>query len=231
MNRMAVTPDRAPLARLVKRIMLHSGSGHCHVTHGRLLVGWRETPVEQPKPARMNRDEFRRWVEEQGGQRFERVAGEPVAMSPERLGHVRLKYRVWQALDAALAEGGLGCEAIGDGATVEINEDVDYEPDVLVECGDRTSNDALAASSPTIVVEVLSRGTRGVDTGAKLGDYFSVSSIMHYLIWHADRKLVVHHRRDGADYHTRILHGGTIELVPPGVSIDLDAVYQRAGIG
>jgi hypothetical protein len=72
--------------------------------------------VEQPKPARMNRDEFRRWVEEQGGQRFERVAGEPVAMSPERLGHVRLKYRVWQALDAALAEGGLGCEA---GATHE----------------------------------------------------------------------------------------------------------------
>jgi hypothetical protein len=143
MNRMAVTPDRAPLARLVKRIMLHSGSGHCHVAHGRLLVGWRETTVEQPKPARMNRDEFRRWVEEQGGRRFERVAGEPVAMSPERLGHVRLKYRVWQALDAALAEGGLGCEAIGDGATVEINEDVDYEPDVLVECGDRTSNDAL----------------------------------------------------------------------------------------
>jgi hypothetical protein len=54
---------------------------------------------------------------------------------------------------------------------------------------------------------------------------------MHYLICHADRKLVVHHRRDGADYHTRILHGGTIELVPPGISIDLDAVYQRAGIG
>ena len=66
-----------------------------------------------------------------------------------------------------MAEGGLGCEAIGDGATVEINEDVDYEPDVLVECGDRTSNDALAASSPTIVVEVLSPSTRRIDLGSK----------------------------------------------------------------
>ena len=187
--------------------------------------------MERPKPKMwMSREEFRQWVEEQGDGRFERVDGQPVAMSPERLGHTRLKYRIWQALDATLSEGGLGCEAIGDGATVEINEDLDYEPDVLVECGDRTSNDELAAANPTIIVEVLSRGTKGVDTGAKLTGYFSVPSVMHYLICHADRKLVVHHRRDGVDYRTRILHGGMLELDPPGITVDLDTVYQKAGI-
>jgi Uma2 family endonuclease len=187
--------------------------------------------VEQPKNRTwMSREEFRRWVEEQDDRRYERVGGEPVAMAPERLGHVRVKYRIWQALDAALAEGGLDCEAIGDGATVEIDADIDYQPDVLVECGDRTPNDKLAAANPTIIVEVLSKGTKGIDTGVKLGDYFSVPSVMHYLIFHADRKLVVHHRRDGVDLQTRILHGGILNLDPPGITINLDAVYEKAGI-
>jgi Uma2 family endonuclease len=42
---------------------------------------------------RLTRDEFRRWAEGQT-RRYERIAGEPVAMPPEPAMHVRLKSRV-----------------------------------------------------------------------------------------------------------------------------------------
>ncbi|MEA2777414.1 MAG: hypothetical protein QOF90_2820, partial [Acetobacteraceae bacterium] len=45
---------------------------------------------------RFTREEFHSWAQGQTG-RYERVAGEPVAMSPERLEHVRIKNRVWAA--------------------------------------------------------------------------------------------------------------------------------------
>ena len=88
--------------------------------------------------------------------------------------------------------------------------------------------DAIAAINPVIVVEVLSPGTKGVDTGAKLDGYFRVPSIVHYLIVLTARRGVIHHRRahDGG-IDTRILSSGKIELDPPGIAIDIDEIYAR----
>jgi hypothetical protein len=52
----------------------------------RALFGLRMTQQRQQAnlmPLRLTREEFHRWAEGQRG-RFERIAGEPVAMSPER---------------------------------------------------------------------------------------------------------------------------------------------------
>ena len=73
---------------------------------------------------RFTREEFRRWAEGQT-RRYERIGGEPVAMSPECVMHVRLKARIWQALDRAVHRVGVTCEALADGVTVEIDEDTD----------------------------------------------------------------------------------------------------------
>ncbi len=81
-------------------------------------------PLPEPPP-RMSREEYRRWADAQPCGRFERVAGEVVAMAPERVAHNRVKQRVWRALDAALRAAGLPCEALGDGVTVEIGDDHD----------------------------------------------------------------------------------------------------------
>lgn len=42
------------------------------------------------------------WTKNRPG-RYERVDGEPVAMAPERIQHVRVKTRVWAAFDRAIA--------------------------------------------------------------------------------------------------------------------------------
>jgi len=94
----------------------------------------------------LSRDEFRRWAEGQR-QRYERIAGEPVAMSPEHAQHVRIKNRVWAALDRAIRAADLPCEALGDGMTVEVDEDTDYEPDAMVNCGPLAPGDAVSVET------------------------------------------------------------------------------------
>lgn len=179
------------------------------------------TPSKIPERAA-----FRAWAEAQPRGRFERVAGVVVAMAPERGAHLRTKAAVWLALREAIAEAGVPCEALPDGATVEVGEDTDYEPDAVVTCGERMADDAIVAPNPVIVVEVLSPSTRSVDTGAKLSDYFRVPSIQHYLVVRTDRREVMHHSRaaDGG-IQTRTISEGTIELSPPGIRVPHAAIY------
>ena len=96
----------------------------------------------------------------------------------------------WQALDRELRDHGSDSRP---GMMVEV--DTDYQPDAVVNCGPPTPDDAIAAPNPVIVVEALSPGTRGVDTGAKLDGYFRVPSIIHYLIVLRVKRGVIHHRR------------------------------------
>lgn len=175
-------------------------------------------------PQRLSREEFRRWAEGQTG-RYERVDGEPVAMSAERIQHVRIKNRVWAALDRAITAAGLDCEALGDGVTIEVDEDTDYEPDAVVNCGPPAAPDAVAAANPVIVVEVLSPTTQAVDTSAKLADYFRVASIQHYLIVGARRREIIHHQRAGEQIVSRIVNLGSVRLDPPGVAFDIAEIY------
>jgi len=172
----------------------------------------------------LSREEFRRWAEKQD-RRYERIAGEPVAMSPERIEHVRIKSRIWAALDRAIRAGNLPCEALGGGVTIEIDEDTDYEPDAVVNCGPPAPGDAVAATNPVVVVEVLSPSTESIDLADKLADYFKVASIQHYLIVCARRREVIHHSRSGSEIVSRVINTGSIVLDPPGISIDLADVY------
>jgi Uma2 family endonuclease len=173
---------------------------------------------------RLSREEFRRWAAGQK-RRYERLASEPVAMSPERIEHARIKSRTWAALDRAIRENNLPCEALPDGVTVEVDADTDYEPDAVVNCGPPAPGDAVAATNPVVVVEVLSPSTEHIDLADKLADYFRVPSIQHYLIVRALRREVIHHRRAGADIISRVINAGSIALDPPGITIDLSDIY------
>ena len=179
-------------------------------------------------PQRLSREEFRRWAEGHKG-RYERVGGAPVPMLPECAGHVRLKSRVWRALDRSITTAGLDCEALGDGVTIEVDDDTDYEPDAVVNGGPPLPPDAIAATNPVIVVEVLSPRTQAVDTSDKLADYFRVPAIQHYLIVSSRRREIIHHQRAGEEIVSRVANLGSIRLDPPGIVIDIAEIY--AGLG
>jgi Uma2 family endonuclease len=131
-------------------------------------------------------------------------------------------------LRQGIQAGRLPCEAITDGAGVEIGGDDDFEPDAIVRCGERLADDATKVPDPLIVVEVLSPSTSATDRTTKLEKYFRLPSVQHYLIVWADRRRVVHHRRDGASVATSVHTEGAITLDPPGMLFDVAALYAEA---
>jgi Uma2 family endonuclease len=77
-----------------------------------------------------------------------------------------------------------------------------------------------------VIVEVLSPTTSATDRARKLREYFGLPSVRHYLIIWADRKQVVHHRRnDAGAIETSVLTSGEIGLDPPGIAITVEEIY------
>lgn len=179
--------------------------------------------AKQPKQ-HMTVDEFLAWAEQQPG-RYELYAGVAYGMAPERARHGKTKLRVHLALHRAITAAGLACHVMPDGMTVRVDEDTAHEPDALVYCGPEIDDDALEVRNPIILIEVLSPSTRYIDASAKLGGYFSLPSVVHYLIVDPERPRIIHHARRGAEIATRIIADGTILLDPPGLTLDFADIY------
>lgn len=194
----------------------------------------------QPASERMTIAAFLDWASRRPeDERWELIEGEPVptrgptpahAMAAETVTHARIKRRIDHALTEALAKGGHDCEVFVSGPKVQISADTAFEPDVVVSCVEVP--EGLLVPEPTIVVEVLSASTRDRDFTIKLAGYASLTSVAHYLLVETQRRLVVHHHRAAgeAEFRTSIARGGTLRLEPPGLDLDLDAIYAASGI-
>jgi Uma2 family endonuclease len=174
----------------------------------------------QSKPRRMTVAEFLDWASVQPRGRYELVDGEVVRMAPERALHNVVKSEVYAALRDAIRRAKLPCRAYGDGMTVVINDHLAREPDAAVQCGVPFMPRSTILEAPLVVVEVVSPSSERDDTRDKVLEYFSVPSIVHYLIVDPVSNVVIHHRRgavgDGERY-TR--EAGEIDLTPPGITI------------
>src|SRR5580704_4172674 len=105
----------------------------------------------------MSVDEFLAWARDEQG-RWELFDGVPNAMSPERVIHGDVKYRVARALDTAISASGLPCHFVLDSAAVRVDTKTLYQPDALVYCGDPLAGDTLIVPNPVAVFEVPSPG-------------------------------------------------------------------------
>ena len=126
---------------------------------------------------RMNVDEFLAWAVDQPG-RFELFRGEVYAMSPETVGHAKVKGAVYAALLAAVRKSGRPCHVLPDGATVRVDDATAYEPDALVYCGQELAASAIEVPEPVVVAEVIP-SSRQVDLGIKPAGYFLLPRWRH----------------------------------------------------
>jgi Uma2 family endonuclease len=187
--------------------------------------------VSDPVRRRMTSDAFIAWAMEQPEtSHYELVAGEVVAMAPERSAHALTKAQIWRRMAEAVEVGRLPCQVYPDGMAVEVDEHTVYEPDALVRCGAPLPGDAIKLNDPVIIVEVLSPSACARNSGAKLEDYFRLPSLRHYLIVKTENRTVIHHAR-GADgiILTRIVREGPILLEPPGITVS--DCFPREGEG
>ncbi|NBB82587.1 MAG: Uma2 family endonuclease [Alphaproteobacteria bacterium] len=179
-------------------------------------------------PPRMTLEAFFAWYEAQPeGRRYELVDGQPFAMAAQRNRHGIMKANAYVALRRAIDQSAVDCFTMADGVTIAIDDHNAYEPDAAVQCGGGVDLDSVTLDMPTLVVEVLSPSSRGVDTGRKLVGYFRVASIRHYLVVVADRRLVTHHSRTADDrMETALITDGTLVLDPPGLDLPVAALFE-----
>jgi len=177
--------------------------------------------MSDPVRKKMTADEFIPWaMTRPEGEHYELVAGEIVAMAPERSVHGLIKAHIVYRLRGEIDAAGLPCDVYTADMSVRIDAATVYEPDVLVRCGKRLDPDAVEVTDPVIVVEVRSPSTGGRDAGAKLEDYFRLPSVVHYLIVKPENRTIIHHRRQTEGMiSTRIIRDGPVRLDPPGVEL------------
>lgn len=173
---------------------------------------------------RMTADRYLAWVDQQPSGRYELVNGQVVAMNPQRVEHIETKVAVIRVLQDSFR--GTSCHALGDGMAVKVDESTVYEPDALVYCGERLPKGTTSFSTPVLVVEILSPGTKTVDTTRKLEGYFKLASVRHYLIVDPEQRAVVHDAHDdqGA-ITTSVLSSGDLWLQAIGVTLPVRALF------
>jgi Uma2 family endonuclease len=185
--------------------------------------------VALPK-VRMTVAQFLDWGQAQSEGRYELVDGEVITMSPEKVLHNLVKAAICRALEDAVDRGGLDYTVFTDGIGIVIDDMTCREPDVSVQRGSTLDEDALTNAEPVIVVEVTSPSSVRTDGTYKLIEYFSLPTIMHYLVVDPRQKTVVHHRRGPGDViETRILREGELILDPPGLAVPFSKLFGRKG--
>jgi Uma2 family endonuclease len=161
--------------------------------------------------------------------RYELVDGEVLKMAAETAQHVRLKGRVFRSLATAIDKKGVDCEAFQDGMSIKISAKTAREPDVSVQCGKLLDDSSMVLEKPLIVVEVVSPSSTTRDENQKLAEYFSVASVMHYLIVWPKQRYCYHHKRlDDDKVLTAIVRSGWILFDPPGISISVEDIFGKA---
>ena len=80
----------------------------------------------------------------------------------------------------------------------------------------------MTITDPVILVEVVSPSSAALDSGMKLVDCFRLPSLRHYLVVNIEPRAVTHHRLDeGGGIATRILRSGSLQLDPPGITVEV----------
>src|SRR2546421_449708 len=124
-----------------------------------------------PVQTRMSIEAYLAFCDARPRERFQLLAGVPVAMAPATYRHQQICGNIDRALAPRLRLR--GCESIRD-LGVARGEGADYmpEPDVVVRCGP-VDGSRRWVDDPIAVVEVLSPSTMVDDRGYKLREYFS----------------------------------------------------------
>ena len=177
-------------------------------------------------PRKWTIEEFFAWQERQP-ERYELVDGFPMRMmAGAKNVHDDIVVNVLAELRNQLRGG--GCRPFTSDGSIETKPGQIRRPDIGVDCGRRDPN-ATKATSPRVVVEVLSPTTRDFDTIGKLEEYKLVDSLERIVVIEPNAPEVIIWVR-GADRSWRKgSHRGLdqeIDMPEIGVTLSLAEIYD-----
>lgn len=157
--------------------------------------------------------------------RHEFVAGQVFAKTGARDSHNSAALNIASLLQRQLR--GRCRVFIGDVKLRVEAADAYYYPDVFATC-DARDNDPYVKRYASLVIEVLSPSTEGVDRREKLRSYRLLDTVQEYAIVSIEERTVEVYRREAlGEWHLYKYHGNErIDLTSFGASIDVAAVFE-----
>jgi Uma2 family endonuclease len=115
----------------------------------------------------------------------------------------------------------------GDGAVETLPGQI-RRPDAGVDCG-RRDPDGLLAALPRLVADVLSPGTRDIDTLEKLAEYRAMDSLEHILLVETNApEVLLWSRTSDRSWRRELIRGldAMMELPALGLALPLGELYD-----
>ena len=172
--------------------------------------------------------------EVQSPTRNEYVAGEIFAMTGASIRHNIIAGNLYTALRTHLR--GTPCRALMEGVKLYLKKERSYfYPDVMVTCESRLLElDAQMqiVDSPTLIIEVLSPSTEGIDRREKLRAYRTLPSLKEYALVSQDEcKLELYRRRGDIAWDIITFEpGDAVEFASVELQLPIADVYFEAGV-
>ena len=162
--------------------------------------------------------------------RYEFVEGVLFPMSGTTLHHNQIAFNSARALDTAF--GDRDCAVYMSDIRLRVASDRYRYPDVMALCGiaevDEETPPCLL--NPTLIVEVLSPSTAGVDRIEKQEEYLAIPSVTDYVMVASDRVQVIHYSRNGNGtwlFDPDLKIGDTLMISSLDVAIPVDVLYRK----
>jgi Uma2 family endonuclease len=179
--------------------------------------------MAQPATAYMTEDEFFEFIQTRD-EKWELVDGEPIMMAGANQRHQDIAANTLTSLHTQLR--GKKCRPTSADTGVSVKHGGVRYPDVVVDCGPR-DDQAMRATAPTLVIEVLSPSTREFDSHRKVIEYKSHPDIRYILLIDTNSECSLLHYRDEEGWD-EILYDSlddVIEFPEIGASLALRDIY------
>lgn len=159
-------------------------------------------------------------------ERWELVDGAPIMMVRTTQRHRDIVANILAALHSQLR--GTGYRPTCSGTGVRTGKATIRYPDLVVDCGPRVDQ-AMCATSPVLVCEVLSPARDPFDTHLRVSEYRAVPNIACVILIDPEAPRAIIYRRDGPGWCDRLYAGPDqiLELQEIRAVLELGDVYAE----
>jgi Uma2 family endonuclease len=179
--------------------------------------------MKEPVVLQLIGPEYLSWEARQE-RKFELHRGFVLAFAGGTIDHDTIAFNVRSAFDRLFPE----CRTFGSGVKIRVAEDTYYYPDVSLVC-EPVAGEATFLETATVIVEVLSRGTRAYDVVEKRASYRGMPGLKAYAIVHTDvRRVELDMRAPGGTWSTETIDDGDVHV--HGKVLSLDTIYARSSL-
>ncbi len=157
--------------------------------------------------------------------RHEYVQGQVYAMAGAKLNHnkicTNLSALLWNQLR------GQSCFPLGSDMMLKTSEKSYRYPDLMVICDENIADDQQLQTSPTLIIEALSKSTRIKDKGEKRSEYLALPSLQEYVLIEQDFAEVEVQRKSEHWQPSYYFLGQEVVFESINVILSVEEIYER----